>query len=335
MRAVVFSGPGELRVDEIPEPACGPDDVIVRVAACGLCGTDLRIYRGEYMAEFPVTPGHEFCGTVVDVGNEVSDIRLGDRVTADPNIYCRRCHFCRDDQANHCLNWQGMGVNRPGALAEYVAVPARACYQLPRNLTDTQGALVEPLACVVYALTRLPLLPADKVLVCGAGPMGLLLLQSLRYRGASQVAVVEPQPQRLALARQLGAAVAVPSAVEQRGALQEIAPYGFDIVVDATGVPAAIEQAFGFLKARGRFLQFGVAQREASISFRPYDVFRHDWTIIGTFATCFTFQAAIDWLCGGGFSVEPLVSDTLPLAEFASALRAFEAGTTLKVHLRP
>jgi 2-desacetyl-2-hydroxyethyl bacteriochlorophyllide A dehydrogenase len=309
--------------------------VLIQVSTCGLCGTDLHIYRGEYMADYPVIPGHEFAGTIAKVGREVNDLRAGDRVTADPNLYCGHCYFCRNEQSNHCLNWQGMGVTRPGALAEYVAVPARACYRVPDSLTEAQIALVEPLACVVYALERLRVWPGDEVLIFGAGPMGLLLLQALRHSSASQVVVVEPQPARLGLARDLGATAALSPDRDLPDSLKELAPYGFAVVVDATGIPHVIKQAFAYLKPRGRFLQFGVADREATITLHPYDVFRHDWEIIGSFAICYTFQRAIAWLSAGAVDVNPLVSHTVGLDEFPAALQRFETGDCLKIHVRP
>jgi threonine dehydrogenase-like Zn-dependent dehydrogenase len=147
--------------------------------------------------------------------------------------------------------------------------------------------------------------------------------------------VVEKQPDRLALARRLGATAAIAAGSEQGEALRELAPYGFAVVVDATGVPAVIEQAFNYLKPRGQFLQFGVAPKGAHISLSPYDVFQHDWTIIGSFALCYTFQPAIAWLSGRVVDVEPLISHTLPLTDFPRALDEFAAGRTMKVHLRP
>ncbi len=307
----------------------------MQVAACGLCGTDLHIYRNEYMSRFPVIAGHEFAGTIVKVGKEVADFRTGDRVAVDPNLYCGRCYFCRNQQGNHCLNWEGIGITRPGGFAEYVAVPGQACYLLPPGLTDTQAAFVEPVSCVIHALNRLRVWPGDEVLIFGAGPMGLLLVQALRHSGASQVVAVEPHPDRLALAHRLGATAVIPADGREAQTLRDLAPHGFAIVVDATGVPAVIEQAFGFLKPRGQFLQFGVAPNSASISLRPYDIFRHDWTIIGSFALCYTFQPAIAWLASGVVDVAPLVSHSLPLDELPAILPSFAAGKTLKVHLRP
>lgn len=335
MQAVVFPGPETIVVEQVPDPACGPDEVIVRVATTGICGTDVHVYRNEYMSNFPLTPGHEFGGTVVEVGRQVTEFKPGDRVAVDPNIYCNECYFCRNQHNNHCLNWQGVGITRPGGFAEFVPAPAKACYKIPDSITDAQAAFIEPLSCVVYALTRLRLMPGDEVLILGAGPMGCVLVQALRHSGASQVVVVEKQPERLALAGQLGATATVTAGPGQANALRDLAPYGFAVVVDATGVPAVIEQAFQYLKPRGQFLQFGVAPKGATVNVSPYDIFSKDWTIIGSFALCYTFERAITWLTNGVIDVKPLISHTVPLADFPVVFQSFAAGETLKVHLRP
>lgn len=335
MQAVVFPAPESVVVEQVADPTCGPDEVVVQVSTTGICGTDVHIYRNEYMSDFPLIPGHEFGGTVVEVGKEVADFQIGDRVAVDPNLYCGRCYFCRNQQANHCLNWEGVGITRPGGFAQYVAVPARAVYRIPDSLTEAQAAFIEPVSCVVHGLNRLRVWPGDEVLIFGAGPMGLLLVQALRHSGASQVVVVEKQPDRLALAGQVGATATIAADSNQAEALRALAPYGFAVVVDATGVPVVIEQAFNFLKPRGQFWQFGVTPMEATINLRPYDVFRHDWTIIGSFALCYTFERAVAWLAGGVIDVDPLISHTVPLTDFSVVFQKFAAGETLKVHLQP
>jgi 2-desacetyl-2-hydroxyethyl bacteriochlorophyllide A dehydrogenase len=335
MKAVIFSGPEQVEVAQVAEPICQPDEVVIKVARVGLCGTDLHIFHNEYMSQFPVIGGHEFCGTIVETGKAVLDFQPGQRVAADPNLYCGHCDFCRDEKANHCLNWEGVGITRPGAFAEFVAVPARACYHIPDDLTDLQGAFIEPVSCVAHAMNRLRVWPGDEVLILGAGPMGLILSQVLRHSGAAQVVVVEKQLARLELAARLGATLAVPAGSGQDKALRSVAPYGFSIVIDATGSPRVIESAFQYLKPRGQYLQFGVAPKDAEIKIRPYDIFKNDWTILGSFALCYTFQPAIAWLQGGVVDVNPLVSHALSLDELPQGLADFEAGRTLKVHLVP
>jgi 2-desacetyl-2-hydroxyethyl bacteriochlorophyllide A dehydrogenase len=335
VQAVVFPAPNKISVENVADPHCRADEVVVRVSQVGICGTDLHIYRGEYHSDFPLIAGHEFVGEIVELGKSVTGLRCGERVAVDPNLYCGECYFCRQEQANHCLNWQAVGVTLPGAFAEYVAVPARACYPVPGDLTDAQAAFVEPLSCVVYALERLHISPGDEALIFGAGPMGLLLVQALRHSGVSQVVVVEKRSGRRDLAEKMGATAALTAGPTSAESLRELAPHGYAVVVDATGVPAVIEQALSFLKPRGQYLQFGVAPQGATVRWSPYEIYRHDWSIIGSFALCYTFEPAIVWLASGAIAVEPLISRTLPLSEFPTAFQAFADGKTLKVQLRP
>jgi len=335
VQAVVFPEPHRISVENVADPGYEADEVIVRVSQVGICGTDLHIYRGEYHSDFPLIAGHEFVGEIVEVGKDVGRLQPGERVAVDPNLNCGECYFCRQEQANHCLDWQAVGVTRPGAFAEYVAVPARACYLVPDDLTDAQAAFVEPLSCVVHALKRLRVSPGDEALIFGAGPMGLLLVQALRHSGASQVVVVEKEPARRDLAEQMGATAALAAALDPAKSLHELAPYGYAVVVDATGAPAVIEQALQYLKPRGQYLQFGVAPEGVTVQWSPYEIYRHDWTIIGSFALCYTFQPAIAWMASRVVDIAPLISHTLPLAEFPRAFQEFADGKTLKVHLRP
>jgi 2-desacetyl-2-hydroxyethyl bacteriochlorophyllide A dehydrogenase len=336
MKAVIFPEAEAIVVERVADPGCGPDEVIVQVGMCGICGTDLHIYRDEYMSTFPLIPGHEFGGRIVEVGSNVPmGFAIGDRVAVDPNLYCGYCDFCRREQSNHCQNLKVVGVTRAGAFAEYVTVPAKACYRVPDSLDDNQMAFIEPLACIAYGMSRLRVPPAETVLLFGAGPIGLLLLQALRHAGAAEIVVVEKQPARLALAQQLGATTTLAAGPELAEQLKELAPHGYGSVADATGVPPVIEAGFRYLRPRGQYLMFGVAPMTAQINLRPYDVFRNDWQILGSFALCYTFQQSIAWLETGVIDVKPLVSHTAPLDAFPALFQQFAAGETLKVHLRP
>ena len=335
MRAIVFPSPGQISIEVVNDPICGADEVIVQVSQVGICGTDMHIFRDEYHSKFPVIAGHEFGGRVVEAGSQVTSLKHGDRVAVDPNLYCGECYFCRQEQSNHCLNWQGVGITRPGGFAEFAAVPARACYLVPEILTDTQAAFIEPLSCVIYALKRLRTWPGDEVLIFGAGPMGLLLVQALRHSGASQINVVEKEEQRRSLALQMGATNAIAASSDFKKMLFDLAPYGYGIVIDATGVPEVIQQALQFLKPRGQYLQFGVAPRGVTVQWQPYEIFHKDLTIIGSFALCYTFQPAIAWMVNHVVEIEPLVSHILPLDEFQQGFQDFIEGKTLKVHIKP
>lgn len=333
MRAVVFTASETVQIQDVPEPVCGADQVILRVATAGICGTDIHILRNEHRTAFPIIPGHEFCGTIVEIGAHVDGFTVGDRVSADPNLSCGACGFCRAALPNHCAHWQAIGVTLPGAFAEYVAVPARVCYYLPDDLSDAHAAMIEPLSCVIHALHRAPVQPGEQVLLFGAGPIGLLLAQGLAHSGAAEVVVVERQLARVRLAESLGFTVVV--ADEHLDArLQMLAPHGFSFVADATGNPRVIEGALRFLRPAGRYLQFGVAPADALVAWNPYELFRNEWTLIGTFALRYSFEPAIAWLRRGLVNVQLLISQTLTLDEFPSGLAAFARGETLKVQIR-
>ena len=259
----------------------------------------------------------------------------GQRVVVDPNLYCNACEFCRRGEHNHCAHWQGVGITRPGGFADFVVAPAGAVYAVPDRLDDAAAALVEPVACVVHAINRLPVRAGDSVLLLGVGPMGLLLLQALRHAGAGDIVVADRQPDRLQIARDLGAHAAWPADDDLDDRLARHAPRGFAIVVDASGAVAAIQQGLRHLRPRGRFLQFGVAPADASITLRPFDLFRHDWQLIGSFALSCTFHQAIDWLAAGLIDPAPVVSHVRPLRDFEPMLQQFRAGHALKVHLEP
>ncbi len=319
MRAAVFEAPGVASVRTVGDPSPAADEVVVRVAAAGLCGTDLHLFTGELECDYPITPGHEVVGTVAALGSGVTGLSVGARVAFDPNIPCGQCHFCRRLRFNHCLNWQAVGVTRPGGFAEYVAVPAKVIYPIG-DLPFEQAVFIEPLSCVVYGLQRAAPSLGDRVLIFGAGPIGLLLLQSVRRAGAAEVTVTDLQVERLALATSLGAERVCPAGPEQEAALRANAPYGYDVVIDATGVPAVAAQTFEYVTSGGTVLLFGVCPEDATIEFSPYRVYRRDVTVVGSFALNVTFGPAIELLRSGAVRVDALISHRFTLEQFPQAL---------------
>ena len=246
MRAIVLDRPGSFRVAEVPDPTPGQGQIVVKVDACGVCGTDIHIMDGEFPpTPYPITPGHEFAGTIVAVANDVKiDLPVGALVAVDPSLYCGYCRRCRSGRDNLCENWAAIGDTVDGAFAEYVAVPAVNAHRLPDGIDGQLGAMVEPLACAVHGLRRLGPVFGDTVVLTGAGTMGLLLLQLLVHAGAGPVTVVDRVGDRLEVARKLGAARVV-------GDLGELAGERFEIAVDATGVPARGRRRAGLLDRGG------------------------------------------------------------------------------------
>src|SRR4051794_35251099 len=243
MKAAVLEGIKKITVrTDVAEPAIGPRDVLVRARACGICGTNVHIWEGDFFPTFPLIPGHELAGEVAAVGAEVSDLRVGDRVMVDPTVTCEECHFCMINRQNHCLRWNAVGVTRDGGFAEYVRVPAKNCYRF-EHVSFSEAAFCEPLACVVFGQDRARIDIGSEVLVIGGGPIGQLHVQASRANGASSVTVVDMVESKLALARELGASdtVIADNALESK--LKQIARYGFDVVIDATGVARVMQDS--------------------------------------------------------------------------------------------
>jgi len=338
MRAVIIDAPGIIRVDNVPDPTPRPDEVLVRVGACGICGTDLHIIDGDSpLARYPIIPGHEFAGEVVALGSDVAqrygkeNITVGSRIAVEPNLYCGHCDSCRTGHENLCLNYAALGVTTNGAVAQYVTVPVAKAYALPDNMSFREGALIEPVSCAVHGMHILNPRSGDTFLIVGAGTMGVLLLQLAVRGGASRVAMVDINAQRLALAEQLGPTRTY-SDIKQ--ALKD-EPLGFNCVIDATGVAPVIENAFMAVKRGGKLLIFGVASNEARISLSPFRIYNDEITIIGSMAVLFSFQAALDLISSGVINTEAMLTKALPLQDFLEALDMVRYGKGVKTQILP
>lgn len=324
MQAARILAPKQGEVTRLEPPTPGPDDVLIEVRRAGICGTDIHIWHGDYaLARFPLVPGHEFAGVVTAIGDNVTRYKIGDRVTADPNIPCLVCSECQRTAFNQCHNLQAVGVTRNGAFARFVSVPERSTFPIG-DLSFAAGALVEPLACVVWGLKQVRITPGDQVIIFGAGPMGCLLLQAVKRAGAATVTVVDRSERRLELAKKLGAHHVLQADGLSPEQTRDIAPDGFEVVTDATGVPKVIESLPAYARPAGTLWIFGVAPESATASFKPYDIFRRDLRIIGSFAINKTFQEAIALIRGGAVELEPLVSHTIPLSDFTEGLHLAE-----------
>ena len=330
MRAIVLDRPGSFRVAEVPDPTPGEGQIVVKVDACGVCGTDIHIMDGEFPpTPYPITPGHEFAGTIVAVADDVKmDLSVGVKVAVDPSLYCGYCRRCRAGRDNLCENWAAIGDTVDGAFAEYVAVPAVNAHRLPDGIDGQLGAMVEPLACAVHGLRRLGPLFGDTVLLTGAGTMGLLLLQLLVQSGAGPVTVVDRVSDRLEVARKLGAA-------RTASGLGDLEDERFEIAVDATGVPAVVDGVTGLLDRGARLLVFGVSPAEASISLSPFRVYNDEITVTGSMAILRSFAPAVELISSGVIDPRLLLSEPLPLDQYGEALHRVRTGQGIKWHIKP
>lgn len=328
MRAAVISH-DTVTMETVPDPQPAEREVVLAVAGCGICGTDLHIADGQFAPTLPVVPGHEFAGEVVAVGAGVQDVRVGDQVAVDPSLYCHECYFCRRGRGNQCESWGGIGVSVAGAAAEYVAAPAANCVRLPEGVDPADAALIEPLSCAVHGFDLLAPALGDHFLIYGAGTMGLMMMELAKQAGAATVSMVDLNPSRLEAARELGASAAVTSADElDRGR-------GFDNVIDCTGVVAAIEDGLPRVVAGGTYQQFGVADENAMARFSPYDIYRREIRIIGSMAVLRSYERAAELFAAGVLRPEVMISDRFPLEQYPAALEQFRAGVGRKIQVRP
>lgn len=333
MRAVVVERPGQFSVRGVDPPRAGPGEVVVEVRACGLCGTDVHIARGEFPpSPYPLIPGHEFAGVVVvEASAGPQAPRVASRVVVDPTLACGACDPCREGHPNLCTNWGAIGDTTASGLAERVAVPARLCYQVPDGLSWGEAALIEPLSCAVWAMRRLRADPGYRALVLGGGTMGLRLSQLLLRFGAASVAVVEPNADRREVALELGVTAALPPGDEER--LGAVARDGFDVVADATGLASVIQEGLGRVRRGGTFMVFGVAPKEAQAWFRPFDIYNRDLTVVGSMAVNQTFGAAVR--LAPTLRLAPLLAPAAPLEAYAQMIDRFGRGARPKQQLTP
>jgi len=329
MKSIVIQKPNEINlVDrDVPEP--GRYQVLIQVMASGICGTDLHIYRGEYLGSYPVIPGHEFCGVVVKTGNQITRFKPGDRVAVEPNIACDNCVNCLNNRQNFCLNWQAIGVTLPGGMEQFVVAPEKAVFNIG-ELAFEHGAFVEPLSCVLHGIQRAHIGLADHVAILGAGPIGNLLLQSARLQGAARITVLENNPGRAEVARQLGADHVITR-------MEDMHMDMYDVVIDATGVIPVMNHTIDFARKGGTVLLFGVPPAGKNMEVEGFKIFQKGLTLLSSFTSVRNSFQAVGLLQSGQIKVEPLISHRLPLAELPRALEMIESRDPLvkKVIIQP
>ncbi len=353
MKAAVWHARNDIRVEDVPEPSApGPGEVIIKVGACGICGTDLEEYRSGPLfipvdtpnpltgRQAPLILGHEFAGEVVEVGPGVTRYRAGDRIAPDVLITCGECYWCKRHQVTLCEKLASLGLMGDGGLAEYCKLPISMCIALPNGLAYDHAAMAEPLAVAVRAVRRGRLLAGESVAIFGGGAIGLFCLQVARAAGAGEVFVIDPLPNRRQLAQQLGASAVIDPAVADTSALlrkwtRDIGP---DLVLEASGATAATGAAVRAARKGGRIVLVGLPVSAASFNF--FEVVATEKEIIGSLSHVYDedYATAIRWLGDGRVQAAPLISARISLDNLLEeGLHRLEtrAAETLKVIVTP
>ncbi len=320
MRAAVFLGDGQLELREAPVPTPGPGDVLIQVAACGICGTDRHIMHGEFRTAPPVVIGHEYAGTVVAVGHQVDDLQVDDHVTVDPNITCGICRPCQRGQVHMCRNLTALGVNRDGGFAEYALAPRSQCYRLPEQVDLLDGAMTEPLACCIHGIDLAGIRAGDRVAVIGGGAIGQLLAQLARLSGAGIVVVSDTLAERRQMALQLGADVAIDPLHEDPVTIGGVIEGGADVVIEAVGSRVTNRQAIDWAAPGGTVLWFGVTPPGQTVEVEPNLIFEKELRIQGARINPFTHNRAVALLGSGRIAVRPLITQQIGLDQLATEL---------------
>jgi len=332
MKAAVWKGPEQLDVEEMPIPTVkDPYDVQIKVAACGVCGTDVHMLDGKFpMFSPPRVIGHEYVGTVAAVGSAVTKLAVGDRVAVEQGLPCGRCYYCRDGRENLCES----RLAHPGGFADFTCVVERMCHKLPNGLPFEVASVAEPVACALRVLDLVKIRSGDIALVQGGGTIGCILTELLLHSGICKVIVSEPLAHRRAIAKELGA-IAVDSRADDLPAIikRETNGLGPEYIFDCVGNAKLLEEGIELAQKGGTVFIVGVADPESIASIRPYRLFEKELKIMSSLLRPYTFARAVRWL--PYLNLRPILGVEYPLAETKAAIQALRQGKGVKILVKP
>ena len=336
MRAAVFEGNGVLNILKVEKPQIKkPDDLIIQIEMCSICGTDVHIMSVPpgYIAQPGTILGHELVGKVVEVGDGVQSIKVGDRVVTNPNDYCGICDYCQKNLPNLCENIIPMGIGANGGFAEYVCASEKVAHKISDELPSEIAAFAEPLACLVNGKNKIPVSPGDSVLVMGAGAIGLLFVQMMKACGAYPVIVSEPAPLRREFARKCGADYLVdPLTQDLEAYTRDLTGIGVDYAIDVVG--SQLLTGVKAVRKGGTVLLFGFnAQAEPVIP--QHMITNREVAVLGTWIANASFPQAVKILESGVLDLKPLITHTLPLEKTAEGIEILRRGEGIEVIIDP
>ena len=353
MQAVVCHGPQDYRLERVARPTAGPNELVIEIGACGICASDCKCYSGAAMfwggngkpawVKAPVIAGHEFFGHVVEAGagaQEHFGVAVGDRVIAEQIVPCGKCRYCTSGSYHMCEVHNIFGFQRvvaDGGMAEFMRIPSTArVHKIPDGLSLNDAAMIEPMACSIHTVNRADIQLDDVVVIAGAGPLGLGMVQVAKLKTPKKLVVIDMVPARLALAAAFGADVTINPAVDDAKAIIDklTAGYGCDVYIESTGVPAGVTQGLELIRKLGRFIEFSVFGKDTSV----------DWSIIGDRKELevrgahlgpYCYPVAIDLMVRGLLTSRGIVTNDFPLSEWERAFALANSLDSIKVLLKP
>lgn len=337
MKAAVYHGPGDLRVEEVPVRELKDNEVKIQVKYCGICGTDIHIFHGDggcCDVMPPLVPGHEFSGVVAEVGAGVKTVKVGDRVTGDPNDMCGECYFCKNGMQHFCKNNIGIGTTVDGGFAEYVIMREKQVYKLSDELNFIEAAMAEPISCCLHGIDLCNIKAGDTVLVIGGGPIGMIMMQLAKNAGASKVIMSEPVEEKREQALKLGATKTIDPLHEDVEAVLAEYCENVNVVIECVGNVHTQADAVRFAGKGATIMYFGLAAPEESFPIRPDDIFKKELHITSSYINPYSFERAIQILESGTVELESLITNVVPLDDIADVFTKPEYRRTGKVMIQ-
>ena len=324
MKAAVFYKKEDLKIEEIDIPTLRADDVLIKVRACGICGSDMHIFDGDEGAA--PTPsgtvlGHEFSGEVVAVGSAVQSVRVGDRVAVDPNKLCNACKYCLGGIGHFCENMVGIGTTVHGGFAEYCAIPQSQVYPFGEKTSFEEAAMTEPLACCLHGIDMCDIEPGATVMVIGGGMIGLLMLQLAKIKGAARLIMIEPIAEKREHARRLGADLTIdPITEDVKMILEKNGISRIHTVIECVGKTSTIEQAIDLAGKKSTVMMFGLTKPNDTVSIKPFEIFKKEITLRASFINPYTQKRALDLIENKKIDVSSMIYQKASLSELPSIL---------------
>lgn len=337
MKAAVYHGPQDLRVEEVLVRELKDNEVKIQVKYCGICGTDIHIFHGDggcCDVTPPLVPGHEFSGVVAEVGSKVKTVKVGDRVTGDPNDMCGECYFCKNGMQHFCKNNIGIGTTVDGGFAEYVIMREKQVYKVSDDLSFIEAAMTEPISCCLHGIDLCNIKAGDTVLVIGGGPIGMIMMQLAKNAGASKVIMSEPVEEKREQALKLGATKTIDPLHEDVEAVLAEYCENVNVVIECVGNVHTQADAVRFAGKGATIMFFGLAAPDESFPIKPDDIFKKELHITSSYINPYSFERAIQILESGTVELESLITNVVPLDDIADVFTKPEYRRTGKVMIQ-